>query len=93
VKRSTGCSALQRVDPLFAEGLPPVPAHRLPGEDDGCRDHVVSREVEKLISMGAHPFEIKEKAMDEGMYTLSQDVVRKIMEGKTSFHEARRVLR
>ncbi|MRR36614.1 type II secretion system protein GspE, partial [bacterium] len=54
---------------------------------------VVSREVEKLISMGAHPFEIKDKAMEEGMYTLSQDAVRKIMAGKTSFHEARRVLR
>jgi type IV pilus assembly protein PilB len=53
----------------------------------------VTKEVEKLISMGAHPFEIKEKAIEEGMYTLPQDAVRKILGGRTSFHEARRVLR
>jgi len=54
---------------------------------------VVSKEVERLISMGAHPFEIKDKAIEEGMYNLSQDAIRKIMTGKTSFQEARRVLR
>ncbi len=54
---------------------------------------VVSKEIEKLISTGAHPFEIKEKAIEEGMYTLSGDAARKIISGKTSFEEARRVLR
>jgi type II secretory ATPase GspE/PulE/Tfp pilus assembly ATPase PilB-like protein len=53
----------------------------------------VTTEVERLISMGAHPFEIREKALEEGMYSLTQDSVRKILAGKTSFHEARRVLR
>jgi len=54
---------------------------------------LVSKEIERLISTGAHPFEIKEKAIDEGMYTLSGDATRKIISGKTSFEEARRVLR
>ncbi|HHO75292.1 MAG TPA: GspE/PulE family protein [Deltaproteobacteria bacterium] len=54
---------------------------------------VVSKEIEKLISTGAHPFEIKEKAIEEGMYTLSGDASRKIISGRTSFEEARRVLR
>ncbi len=53
----------------------------------------VTQEVERLISMGAHPFEIKDKAIEEGMYTLSQDAVRKVIAGRTSFQEARRVLR
>jgi len=53
----------------------------------------VSKEIEKLISTGAHPFEIKEKAIEEGMYTLSGDAARKIISGNTSFEEARRVLR
>jgi len=54
---------------------------------------VVTKEIEKLISTGAHPFEIKEKAIEEGMYTLSGDAVRKIISGHTSFEEAMRVLR
>jgi type II secretory ATPase GspE/PulE/Tfp pilus assembly ATPase PilB-like protein len=53
----------------------------------------VTQEVERLISMGAHPFEIKDKAIEEGMYTLSQDAVRKVVAGRTSFQEARRVQR
>jgi len=54
---------------------------------------MVSKEIERLISIGAHPFEIKEKAVEEGMYTLSGDAMRKIISGRTSFQEARRVLR
>jgi len=54
---------------------------------------VVTKEIEKLISTGAHPFEIKEKAVEEGMYTLSGDAVRKIISGHTSLEEAMRVLR
>ncbi len=54
---------------------------------------VVSKDIERLISTGAHPFEIKEKAIEEGMVTLRGDGVRKILAGKTSFAEALRVLR
>jgi type II secretory ATPase GspE/PulE/Tfp pilus assembly ATPase PilB-like protein len=53
----------------------------------------VSKEIERLISLGSHPFEIKEKAVQEGMVTLSGDGVRKILNGKTSFAEVWRVLR
>jgi len=54
---------------------------------------VVSKDIERLISTGAHPFEIREKAIEEGMVTLRGDGVRKILAGKTSFAEALRVLR
>ena len=54
---------------------------------------IVTEALERLISTGAHPFEIKEQAVCDGMYTLSQDARRKILAGRTSFCEARRVLR
>lgn len=54
---------------------------------------VVSKEIERLISLGSHPFEIKDKAVQEGMVTLSGDGVRKVLNGKTSFAEVWRVLR
>ncbi|MCU0575910.1 MAG: GspE/PulE family protein [Desulfobacterota bacterium] len=54
---------------------------------------VVSKDIERLISTGAHPFEIKEKAIEQGMVTLSGDGVRKILSGMTSFAEVWRVLR
>jgi type II secretory ATPase GspE/PulE/Tfp pilus assembly ATPase PilB-like protein len=52
----------------------------------------VSKEIERLISNGAHPFEIKEKAIENGMVTLRGDGVRKIISGRTSFAEVLRVL-
>ncbi len=54
---------------------------------------IVSKEIERLISLGSHPFEIKDKAVQEGMVTLSGDGVRKVLNGKTSFAEVWRVLR
>ena len=54
---------------------------------------VVSKEIERLISLGSHPFEIKEKAVQEGLVTLSGDGIRKILSGRTSFAEVWRVLR
>jgi len=54
---------------------------------------VISKEIERLISVGSHPFEIKDKAVEEGMVTLHGDGIRKILNGKTSFAEGWRVLR
>lgn len=54
---------------------------------------VISKEIERLISVGSHPFEIKDKAVEEGMVTLRGDGIRKILNGKTSFAEGWRVLR
>lgn len=54
---------------------------------------VISKEIERLISLGSHPFEIKEKAVQEGLVTLSGDGIRKILSGRTSFAEVWRVLR
>jgi type II secretory ATPase GspE/PulE/Tfp pilus assembly ATPase PilB-like protein len=54
---------------------------------------VISKEIERLISLGSHPFEIKDKAIEEGMVTLRGDGIRKIINGRTSFAEVWRVLR
>ncbi|MGO9147466.1 MAG: GspE/PulE family protein [Desulfomonilia bacterium] len=54
---------------------------------------VISKEIERLISLGSHPFEIKDKAVQEGLVTLSGDGIRKILSGRTSFAEVWRVLR
>ena len=54
---------------------------------------VISKEIERLISLGSHPFEIKDKAVEEGMVTLRGDGIRKILNGTTSFAEIWRVLR
>ncbi|HOJ14606.1 MAG TPA: ATPase, T2SS/T4P/T4SS family, partial [Deltaproteobacteria bacterium] len=54
---------------------------------------VVTKEIERLISTGAHPFEIRERALEEGMVSMVADGARKILSGKTSFKEAWRVLR
>lgn len=52
----------------------------------------VDKEIERLISNGAHPFEIKEAAISEGMVTLRGDGIRKILSGRTSYAEVLRVL-
>lgn len=54
---------------------------------------VVSKEIERLVSLGSHPFEIKDQAVADGMVTLRGDGIRKILNGKTSFAEVWRVLR
>jgi len=52
----------------------------------------VNKEIERLISNGSHPFEIKEAAISEGMVTLRGDGIRKILSGRTSHAEVLRVL-
>jgi type IV pilus assembly protein PilB len=52
----------------------------------------VNKEIERLISNGAHPFEIKESAINDGMVTLRGDGIRKIISGRTSYAEVLRVL-
>ena len=52
---------------------------------------VIDKEIEKLISLHALSSEIKEKAIENGMITMYQDGVLKVLEGETTLEEVNRV--
>ncbi len=52
---------------------------------------VVNKEIEKLISLNVLPSEIKDKAIENGMITMRQDGMLKILEGDTTLEEINRV--
>lgn len=52
---------------------------------------VVDKEIEKLISLHALYSEIKEKAIENGMLTMYQDGILKVIEGETTVEEINRV--
>ena len=54
---------------------------------------VVDKEIEKLISLHALYSEIKEKAIENGMLTMYQDGILKVIEGETTLEEINRVAR
>ncbi|MDO9481915.1 MAG: ATPase, T2SS/T4P/T4SS family [Hydrogenophaga sp.] len=49
----------------------------------------VSREMRRLVQRGARAEELQEQAMREGMRTLRQDGIEKVLQGLTSFEEVR----
>lgn len=51
----------------------------------------VSPEIEQLISRSSLSSEIKEKAIEEGMITMEQDGILKVIEGETTLEEVQRV--
>ncbi|HFC36115.1 MAG TPA: type II/IV secretion system protein [Candidatus Moranbacteria bacterium] len=53
---------------------------------------VVDKEIEKLISLNALPSEIKSKAIENGMLTMRQDGILKVLEGETTLEEINRVV-
>ncbi|MFZ2154441.1 MAG: GspE/PulE family protein [Candidatus Moraniibacteriota bacterium] len=52
---------------------------------------VINKEIQKLISLNALSSEIKEVAINEGMLTMYQDGILKVLEGETTLEEVRRV--
>ncbi|MFA6183932.1 MAG: GspE/PulE family protein [Parcubacteria group bacterium] len=52
---------------------------------------VLDKEIEKLISLNALSSEIKDKAIENGMITMYQDGVLKVLEGETTLEEVNRV--
>jgi len=54
---------------------------------------VVDKEIERLISLHALSSEIKEKAIENGMLTMYQDGILKVLEGETTIEEIYRVAR
>lgn len=52
---------------------------------------VIDKDIEKLISLSALSSEIKEKAIENGMITMRQDGMLKILEGITTLEEVERM--
>lgn len=52
----------------------------------------ISQAIEKIILEGGTSFELRAKAMQEGMITLMQDAMLRVVEGLTSIEELRRVI-
>lgn len=52
---------------------------------------VIDKDIERLISLGSLSSEIKEKAMENGMITMYQDGILKVLEGETTVEEVERM--
>jgi len=53
---------------------------------------VVDREIEELITQGASSSQIKDKAIENGMISMEQDGMLKVLEGETTLEEVERVI-
>jgi type II secretory ATPase GspE/PulE/Tfp pilus assembly ATPase PilB-like protein len=53
---------------------------------------VVDREIEELITQGASSSIIRDKAMENGMISMEQDGMLKVLEGETTLEEVERVV-
>ncbi len=53
---------------------------------------VVDRNIEELITQGASAGQIRDKAMEDGMISMEQDGLLKVLEGETSLEEVDRVV-
>ena len=53
---------------------------------------VVDREIEELIIAGASASQIRDKAVENGMLTMEQDGMLKVLEGETTLEEVERVV-
>ena len=53
---------------------------------------VVDRDVQELISTHALSSQIKDKAVENGMITMLQDGILKVMEGETTLEEVGRMV-
>lgn len=52
---------------------------------------IIDKEIERLISLNALSSEIKDKAVENGMLTMYQDGILKVLEGETTLEEVNRV--
>ena len=53
---------------------------------------VLNKEIQLLIASGALAIQIQEKASEEGMITMTQDGMLRVLEGDTSLGEVLRVV-
>ena len=53
---------------------------------------MVDRDIEELIMQSASSSQLQEKAVENGMITMEQDGILKVLEGETTFDEVDRVV-
>lgn len=53
---------------------------------------VIDRDIEEMISQGALSSQIKDKAVENGMITMVQDGILKVLEGETTMEEVERMI-
>lgn len=53
---------------------------------------VVDRDIEEMITQGASSSQLRDKAVENGMITMEQDGMLKVLEGETSLEEVERVV-
>ena len=53
---------------------------------------VIDRDIEELINTGSSSSQIREKAVENGMVTMEQDGILKVLEGETTLEEVGRVV-
>jgi type IV pilus assembly protein PilB len=53
---------------------------------------VIDRDIEELITQSASSSQIRDKAMENGMITMEQDGLLKVLEGETTLEEVDRVV-
>jgi type II secretory ATPase GspE/PulE/Tfp pilus assembly ATPase PilB-like protein len=51
----------------------------------------ISRDIQEMITRGAITAELEEKAVANGMLTMAQDGVIRVLEGETTLEEVERV--
>jgi type IV pilus assembly protein PilB len=53
---------------------------------------VVDREIKEMITSSESSVQIRDKAMEEGMISMEQDGLLKVLEGETTMEEVNRVV-
>lgn len=96
-------SVVKTISPKTGIMIPPLTHIYAPGGCEKCNNvgfsgrtvvsevFVLSKELEEMIARGALIDELKEKAMEDGMLTMYQDGVLKVLEGETTLEEIERV--
>jgi type II secretory ATPase GspE/PulE/Tfp pilus assembly ATPase PilB-like protein len=94
---------LESITPIITIQKPQSEVYYKPGGCEKCNGigykgrttvsevFVMDDDLRELIARGALAPEIKKKAMENGMLTMEQDAILKVLEGKTTLDEASRV--
>jgi len=95
---------LQNVSDKSGVAIPPIESVYEPKGCDKCNGvgykgrttisevFVIDRDIEELIMQSASATQLQDKAVENGMITMEQDGILKVLEGETTFDEVDRVV-
>jgi type II secretory ATPase GspE/PulE/Tfp pilus assembly ATPase PilB-like protein len=102
-ERATIEKTLKTISPKSNVKVPPIGEIYRPKGCDKC-NHIgykgrmtvsevfqITRPIQELITRGAITSELQDKAVEEGMLTMEQDGVIRVLEGETTLEEVKRV--